>query len=210
VIVVSHNMAAITSLCSRAAVLRSGRVVFVGEVNAAVAEYAARDASTLVRDLRGRADRSGSGEIRCVSLALRNMQGELTTSVRPNEPFEIVVSYEAKAALKNLAFSVDVELFDGTRIVTLYSAFRNELFSVAPGRGAFSCEVAGLPLRPDTYSLNAFIGAYPGVYDSVERAMAFDIAPVDVFGTGRMPDRAQGPLLAEYHWHASELTTTPR
>ena len=96
--------------------------------------------------------------------------------------------------------SIDVEQLDGTRIATLYSAFRNETFSVSAGPGSLSCRIAGLPLRPDTYSLNVFLGANHAIYDFVERAMSFDVAPTDVFGTGRMPDRNQGPLLADFLW----------
>ncbi len=203
VLLVSHNMAAVTSLCSRAVVLRGGRLVFAGDVRGAVSEYASRDATRLVGDLTNRFDRRGSGEIRCTSLAVRNRSGSLTHSVRPAEPFEIVVEYEAMAPLRDIAFSIDVELRDGTRIATLYSGFRNETFAVEEGRGAFSCQISGLPLRPDTYSVNVFIGAHPAVYDFVERAMTFDIEAVDVYGTGRMPDAAQGPLLATYHWSKS-------
>jgi lipopolysaccharide transport system ATP-binding protein len=202
VLLVSHNMAAVTSLCSRAAVLRGGRLVFEGDVQRAVAEYSSRDASPLVGDLTSRFDRRGSGEMRCTSLAIRDRDGKLAHSVRPAEPFEVVVEYEAMTPLRDVGFSIDVELADGTRITTLYSAFRNETFSVEEGRGAFSCQISGLPLRPDTYSLNVFIGAHPAMYDFVERALTFDVEAIDVFGTGRMPDAGHGPLLASYHWKA--------
>jgi lipopolysaccharide transport system ATP-binding protein len=209
VLLVSHNMAAVTSLCTRAVVLRSGRLAFAGDVGGAVAEYGNRDATPLVGDLRNRLDRRGSGEIRCSSLAVRNRHGELTHSVRPGDPFEIVVEYDAKTALRDLGFSVDVELLDGTRITTLYSAFRNETFSVAEGHGAFSCQIAGLPLRPDTYSLNIFIGAHPAVYDFVERAITFNIEPMDIFGTGRLPELAHGPLIADFRWTVAQPATSP-
>ena len=131
-------------------------------------------------------------------------QAQLTRSVRANTPFEIVVNYEAKADFRDVAVSLDIELLDGTRLVTLYSGFRNEAFPVSAGPGAFSCHVAGLPLRPDTYSLNVFIGARHGIFDYLDRAMSFEIAPSDVFGTGRLPERSQGPLLGDFHWTVSD------
>jgi homopolymeric O-antigen transport system ATP-binding protein len=204
VVLVSHNMAAITSLCSRAVVLRAGRVAYVGDVDHAVAEYSSREGTTLVGDVRGRRDRQGSGEIRCTKIALRDRSGELTRSVRANVPFEIVVSYDARTDLRDVALSIDLELLDGTRLVTLYSGFRNEAFPVAAGAGAFSCHVAGLPIRPDTYSLNVFIGSHHGILDFVERAMSFEIAPSDVFGTGRLPERSHGPMLGDYHWTVAD------
>jgi lipopolysaccharide transport system ATP-binding protein len=204
VVLVSHNMAAVTTLCSRAIVLRAGRVAYVGGIDHAVAEYSTREGATLIGDVRQRRDRLGSGEIRCTEIALRDDEGQLTRAVGASAPFDIVVSYEAKCDLRDVALSVDVELLDGTRLVTLYSGFRNESFRVAAGAGAFSCRVAGLPIRPDTYSLNVFIGATHGMYDFVERAMSFEIAPSDVFGTGRLPERSQGPLLGNYHWRVAD------
>jgi lipopolysaccharide transport system ATP-binding protein len=205
VLLVSHNMAAVNSLCTRALLLREGHLAFAGEVREAVAQYSASTEGELIGDLRGRRKRAGSGDVRATSLAIADSSGKLTRCVRPNEAFEIAVSYEATAALKDVGVSIDIELMDGTRIATLYSAFRNETFSVSPGEGSFSCHIAGLPLRPDTYSLNVFISARHAICDFVERALAFEIAPVDVFGTGHLPDRTQGPLIADYRWQAGEI-----
>ncbi len=206
VILVSHNMAAISSLCSTAVVLRSGRVAFAGHVSGAVEEYLAREGSEMVGDLRRRRDRSGGGELRAVSLALRRANGDLTRSVRPGEPFEIVVGYDSPTALHDVAFTIDIELPDGTRVTTLHSDFRGERFDVPAGEGTFSCDVTGLPLRPDSYSLNVGIGGH-ALYDFVERALSFEIEPVDIFGTGRLPERGQGPLITEYHWRAADRVT---
>jgi hypothetical protein len=106
--------------------------------------------------------------------------------------------------LQDVDVSVNIELMDGSRIATLASGFRNEKFSVPAGAGTFVCRVAGLPLRPDTYSLNVFLGGNHAFYDHVERAISFDIAPHDVYGTGKMPQRNEGALITEYHWRALE------
>lgn len=204
VLLVSHNMTAIRSLCSSAALLQAGRLAGSGDVEDVVTQYSRGDKSALVGDLRNRMDRYGGGEIRCESLAIKNLGGELISTVRPFEPFQVVVAYQAKTEIRDVAISIDVELIDGTRLATLFSAFRNETFNVSRGSGAFVCHVAGLPLRPDTYSLNVFIGGHHIIYDFVSRAASLDVAPADVYGTGRLPDRSQGPLVTEYHWRVVE------
>ena len=202
VLLVSHNMAAVANLCSRAVVLRAGRLAFDGDVSHAIAEYSARDGATLVGNLRDRHDRTGKGEIRSTSIALRGSDGELTRAVRPYEPFDILLSYEAKVPLAAVDVSVNIETPDGNRLLTLYSAFKNESFDVEPGPGTFVCRVAGLPLRPDTYTMDVFLGGNHAFYDHVERAVTFDIAPHDVYGSGRLPQWNEGPLLASYRWQA--------
>ncbi len=86
----------------------------------------------------------------------------------------------------------------------MYSIFRDETFVVRQGHGSFVCKVSGLPVRPDTYSLNVSIGGHYVLHDSVRRAASLEVAPADVFGTGRLPDRTQGPLLVDYQWLAAE------
>ena len=207
VLLVSHNMAAVGSLCSRAAVLRNGSLVFLGDVAGAIAEYSARDGAHVVADLRNRHDRTGRGEIRSTSVALVNVSGSPTRSVGPGEPFDVVVGYEARVAVKDVGVSVNIEMLDGTRVVTMSSTFRNESFAARPGGGTFVCHVAGLPLRPDTYSINVFLGGNHAFYDHVERALNFDVAPHDVYGTGRLPHRNEGPLLADFRWQTADITS---
>jgi hypothetical protein len=40
--------------------------------------------------------------------------------------------------------------------------------------------------------------------------MSFEIAPADVYGTGRMPQRNEGALIASYQWRVGnpELVST--
>ena len=204
VLLVSHNMGAVSNLCARAVVLRAGRLVFDGDVSHAIAEYSARHEAALVGDLRDRHDRAGKGEIRATSIAFRNESGALTRAVRPYEPFDILLSYEAKCPLKGVDVSVNIETPDGSRLVTLYSAFKNESFNVEAGTGTFVCRVAGLPLRPDTYTIDVFLGGSHAFYDHVDSAVSFDVAPHDVYGTGRLPQWNEGPLLASYRWQTDD------
>jgi len=203
VLLVSHNMAAVANLCSRAVVLRSGQLAFDGDVTHAIAEYSARQDAALVGNLRDRHDRVGKGEIRSTSIALHGSDGALTRAVRPYEPFDIVVTYEATVPLAEVDVSVNIEGPDGSRLVTLYSGFKNETFKVEAGEGSFICRVAGLPLRPDTYTIDVFLGGRHAFYDHVERAVSFDVAPYDVYGSGRLPQGNEGPLLASFGWRAA-------
>ncbi len=205
VLLVSHNMAAVGSLCSRA-VLLAERASRVGRRRRRGRRglFDARRIDPRRRPSRsarsGRPGRNPSGKHR----DFRSSDGELTRSIRFGHPFDIVIDYEARHAIENVLISVSLNMLDGTRIATLSSGFRNERFSVSKGAGRFACRLAGLPLRPDTYSIDVFIHGDHAFHDYVERAMTFDIAPRDVYGTGRMPQRSEGALIAEYQWRAVE------
>ena len=126
VVLVSHNMAAITSLVHARRRVERRPATYAGDVDDAVAEYSSREGAALVGDVQNRRDRRGGGEIRCTKIALRDARGELTRSVRANQPFEVVVNYEAKLDVRDVALSLDVELLDGTRLSrsTAHSATR--------------------------------------------------------------------------------------
>jgi lipopolysaccharide transport system ATP-binding protein len=204
VLLVSHNMAAIGSLCARAVLLRGGRVAFVGDVAEAIAAYSEHEEALLVGDLRDRHDRTGSGDVRASTISLTSIDGDLTRSIRFGQPFDIVVDYDARTRLDNVLVSVSINMLDGTRLATLSSGFRNETFSVPDGPGTLACRLPALPLRPDTYSIDVFLHSHHAFYDYVERAMTFDVAPHDVYGTGRVPQRSEGALITDYHWRTVE------
>ena len=201
VLLVSHNMAAVTSLCSRAVVLRAGRLVFVGDVDGAVAEYSSREGS------RSSAT-CGTGAIdaaaaRFAASACRSRpSGELTRSVRPRTVRDRRrvrgedgaarrrVQHRRRAARRHPA------------VDALQRVSQRDVLRSPKGAARFPVRSSGLPLRPDTYSLNVFIGATHAVHDFVDRAMSFDVESIDVFGTGRLPDAAHGPLIANFRWTA--------
>ncbi|MFY7797640.1 MAG: ABC transporter ATP-binding protein, partial [Dolichospermum sp.] len=69
VLFVSHNMAAISSLCSKALVLRSGFVEFpMGNVNDAINKYLMQVNQISKTNLSERKDRQGEGKIRLMRL----------------------------------------------------------------------------------------------------------------------------------------------
>jgi lipopolysaccharide transport system ATP-binding protein len=203
VIVVSHNMVAISNLCSRAVLLRAGSVAFTGDVDGAVEHYLAREATELVGDVRDRRDRTGTGDVRIASLAFRNRHHSLVRSVRVGESFKVLIEYEARQSLESVVISVQIEGADGSPLATLHSEFRDQRFSIPAGRGVLECQVGGLPLKPDTYAVSVAIGSRLGIHDAIDRATSLEIAPSDVFGTGRLPHRNQGPLIVDYRWDLS-------
>jgi lipopolysaccharide transport system ATP-binding protein len=70
VLLVSHNMAAVESLCERAMLLSGGAIVAEGRVDEVVRRYATLGTSVLDESLADRTDRRGTGTLRFESLRL--------------------------------------------------------------------------------------------------------------------------------------------
>src|SRR5207249_4162302 len=76
VLFVSHNMAAVSALCSKAMVLWQGEVQHpLGEVQAAVQNYLAQISDISKTNLECRTDRQGSGKIRIIDFGSFDSEG---------------------------------------------------------------------------------------------------------------------------------------
>jgi hypothetical protein len=151
--------------------------------------------------LSARQDRSGSGAMRATYIALWDANANKISGILPNQPFVIEVGYDCTQSVRDFGAAVDISTSDGTRITTLYSGFMNGTFRANGRKSSVWCYVPGLPLRPDCYSMSVYLGTDREMFDFVERAVDLNVEDVDVYGSGRLPQKEHGPLLGDYRWH---------
>jgi lipopolysaccharide transport system ATP-binding protein len=206
ILFVSHNLAAVRSLCSRALWIDEGRLRCAGPTDPVIDAYltAARDPHEAV-PIAERRDRRGSGDLRFTRLELR--------AGRPSSPgvapatgraLELVVGYvgAANEPLKNVRFAFTFVDGYGSRIFAVDTRFLNADFGELPAAGEIVCEIPELPLTPGAYDLRAWAAVSERVADDVEHAASVDVAEGDFFGTGRQPVRDKnGPVAVRHAWH---------
>src|SRR5690242_21113009 len=71
VLFVSHNLAAVQSLCTSAYLLSKGSIIASGDVSTVIARYLQSARDNQVYDLAERADRQGTGKLRFVTCSAR-------------------------------------------------------------------------------------------------------------------------------------------
>jgi homopolymeric O-antigen transport system ATP-binding protein len=128
IIFVSHNLAAVRSLCPRSLVMQKGRVAFDGATDVAVQHYVGagvtRGSGVVEGDaLRERMTKervyADASFFRCVRIAALDERREPTTSFRSDEEITIAIDYECLRAVPNLRLLVT--LSDGEQGVVLRS-----------------------------------------------------------------------------------------
>jgi len=126
VVFVSHNLAAIRSLCSRVLVLEQGKLVFDGGADAAIECYLGRgggSAGAVVRDdsLERRLVKSQvygpTPLFRCEQIAVLDERGTPTTTFRSDEDIAIVVDFAVTRIVPS--FRILVTLTDAARATIL-------------------------------------------------------------------------------------------
>lgn len=212
VLFVSHNMAAVTNLCTRGVVLNQGQVTYNGGVTEAIDEYMGQGGVTGSADFLGRDDlvRSGSGAVRIAAAGLVDKLGEPCGAVRMGEEFSL--DLELRSMAYGGAVTVGIAIFDnyGRRICGLNSADTGQ-FAVEiaeGGEATVRCRLASQNLAAGRYHVNLRVRSSPGRedLDAIQSAMHIDVDSSDVFGTGRIA-KGQNVIFLKPEW--GQLETAP-
>ncbi|MCK7589907.1 ABC transporter ATP-binding protein [Subsaxibacter sp. CAU 1640] len=101
VLFVSHNMAAVKSLCTRAIVLEHGSTAYEGSVDDAVDFYLKKNSEKEIVSLKNRKDRSGTGDIILSQVEIMNSKNQIVDSVISGEFLRLRLSYDIKSPVND-------------------------------------------------------------------------------------------------------------
>jgi lipopolysaccharide transport system ATP-binding protein len=201
IIFVSHNMAAVQALCTRAILLQGGRLVRQGRVQDVAQHYLHSVMSTVEVPLEARQDRSGDGSVRIVAMKVQSLDPDRV--LRSTSRLKITIHYRSDRELKHPRFEVGI--YDYTRdtgICLLDSDAAGVLADVLPAEGEVTCVTE--PFNVTAGRCNTFVSVYKGgaLADCVAPAMTFDVVPADVHGSGKQASREWFLGLLGHQWSA--------
>jgi lipopolysaccharide transport system ATP-binding protein len=207
VLLVSHNMAAISNLCRKSFSLENGRLRMFGDTGEVVQDYLSSSEVSQASELEQRLDRSGSGDLRFTNITLERHDGEVIPSVFAGDEAVFVVGFRKLASLRrNIA--VDMALCDGMgqRLLTLSSRFSGDSLDNLPEEGFFVCRIPRLPLLPGSYTVDLWCGEATGAtIDYLHRASYFEVSEGDFYKTGKLPTRSRhGYFMCDHRWLVRE------
>lgn len=198
---VSHNMAAVETLCNRAVLLSEGRVVEVGETRRILEVYS--QSWREGRALTERHDRSGNGSVKIESIVLEDEYGEPTLRIGSMKPLSFRVAVTAMPYVVGKKLDLILIVCDGRdiRMVPLYTEWACSDLQLTAERQSFRCSVPeGLPLIPDTYWLTAAVLVGGINADKLDRALEFEIVPSEKFASSLVLNPAFGQVLIQHLW----------
>jgi len=156
ILFVSHNMAAVQQLCSRAILLRGGRIVGDGKASEIVNLYMSRGISNGT-SLRDRKDRITTGDARIVEFKLCDEQGVQIDSVSLGDTLRLVMSVEFHRPVINGVFGVLVHSMAGDPILNLRSSHEGIVIDRSEGRLTVEVVVKEIGLYPGGYTLSPYV-----------------------------------------------------
>jgi lipopolysaccharide transport system ATP-binding protein len=206
VLFVTHNMAMIENLCSRAILLRDGRIEKDGPPQEVIADYLAALSQLTEVSIAERTDRTGLGEIRTVALELLDGDGRPVGHPVSGQTLVFRLHYGGQPGkvFRNCRVSIAVQRGEHDYFVLSTDLVDNRQLDLHHD-GHIDIVVPELPLSASTYNLTTFIQSQGEVQDCVDYAAQMSVVDGDFYGTGRNypPGWAGQTVLIKHSWSQS-------
>jgi lipopolysaccharide transport system ATP-binding protein len=208
VLFISHNMSAVSALCTRATVMDGGRPVFDGPAADAVRYYLesnlADSAATWdLTDLpRRHDDLAALVHLERVSAGMGRPDG-----FRFGEPLRFRVEFSSRVTLSSMVCALGLDDMYGTRLVTFDSGRQAApIATVSGGHYAIDLEIPPFGLLPGRYLLSVSVYSGGQFHDYLIHFGSVSIVPIEQDGGAYVDQASQyGPIQVPSIWRVSSL-----
>ena len=154
VLFVSHNIAAVSALCSKAILIDNGSIVASGPTDSVVHTYVNRTRENAAIPLAQRKDRKGDGRVRFNNVSILNERLETVETVVSGQDISLSFEYDLRDA-EEVNHVVVQAKFSGVFGQPLFGCLSKSSHrsSLALSRGTrLLCHIPRLPLQPGVYA----------------------------------------------------------
>jgi lipopolysaccharide transport system ATP-binding protein len=209
VLLVSHNMGAITTLCPRAIWLEKGSIRDRGESRRVVSEYLAQKARNQeqVIGLESLVRLQDYDRLR-----LKSLEWLCELPLRHGEPIKARVHFNTLMPVRDVIIGIGFSGIEGRRVITYHSDFPGGCrpsFNEA-GSHSVDFQLDALPLAPDIYVLD--LGARSGDFgdlDYIRVPVWLDIVPGDSTPGYLVQDCGGVHLAGKWEWKREKISRAP-
>jgi lipopolysaccharide transport system ATP-binding protein len=198
VLFVSHNMASVQTLCSRGIIIKDGELNMMGEIPEIINAYLIDNENEVSKYFK----RSEGETYKLVCIDSVNIEKDKnpTSILLCGDNATIITKYSAKE--EGLKASLHIGIYNAfeekiLHVSTNYSNYENFL---TKKNGIIECTIPRLPLAPGRYSVNISFQINNQPYDSIKRALSFDVESGDFYGNGKLPLIKENKFLVDQKW----------
>lgn len=194
VLFVSHNMAAVKSLCTRGIVLEHGKIVFDGNVEDAIQHYLKGSNESL--NLIDFSDRKGNGIVKISQAKAYGVAPDILpqTGQLFHLEFELENPEEIQSSL--IRFDLRIDDFMGQRIAWMSDSVLH--LKGNSNTQAIIFSIDKLNLNDGLYYVTTHIMVNNEVSDWIQNAFSFEVTEGDYYGSGRKIPNNQSKVLINF------------
>jgi lipopolysaccharide transport system ATP-binding protein len=202
VLFVSHNMAAVKSLCTRGIVLENGKLKFDGKVEEALDVYGeinkSSDSNVLFHE---NTKRSGNKKMKFISVEISNQRNILTNEFSIGDDVKLKLKLENFSNEKRSEISVQVVTSDELPVFHVMPRDSNFELIHINSIEEYEVNLNDIRLFPGVYSVNIVSTNTTGheIFDEINNAINFEIVDGGNYTSRRLPKSA-GLLFLNPTW----------
>jgi lipopolysaccharide transport system ATP-binding protein len=186
VLFVSHNMTAINSLCEKAIILNSGRILSMGEAKQVTDKYLSLDLEK-IKDCTASFPQPKnlplwieSATVICDEMA--------STQLYMGGNLAIDIVFKSIVYMRNITIGFVIYSSQGEPIINANNHYqKSELETIKTKNGTIRCNLGVVPLMQGTYSISLWLSNGTQDYHCLEKALFFEAVEQDIWGKGRTP-----------------------
>lgn len=210
ILIVSHNMSSIRSICDRCVLFEKGQLVCDGNVQETVAFYMDSHMTQWggVVDLTNHSGRLPGMANVLKRICLLDVDGQVITGIHQNEDLFISIEYfkTAQSRPSHVGFALYTQ--DGARITGFNTAMVHSLATwTIPESGIVTFKIPGKSLNPGQFIVSPSISTRPNnLLDKVDGAISFKVEQADIYETGYVLSQDDGifPLMSSFTVKATD------
>lgn len=203
ILIVSHNMPMLSSLCKNALVLADGNVCCQKtEIQKAIQVYLQETEKAAAIDVKTRVDRSGEGKIRINDIRLLGSKQNLQDNFLTGQDVNILIEVETLNGRKvsNLDIAVAISNPRIGFVSLLSTDLTGETINSIEGNAVITCRISKLPLPTGTYPLNISIKSGGVIQDWIKDVAVLNVVEGDFYLSGRSAGKSHSGFLIEHKW----------
>ena len=202
VILVSHNLGSIQSLCKDALLFEAGRLAQLGDTHNVLDTYLSglSDAQSLaVRKLHHRFT-AALENVDIEYIRIEDGKGQETRSVAMGNDIAVFIGVRSPRTITRCVVSLGIKS-DLGNVALIAGSFANDDFHLRPGESVIKGSLANMSLTPGYYSVNVDISA-PAGYSicRIEDAAGFRVSEPAPWSTGWRPPHGRRAWVTESSW----------
>lgn len=196
ILFVSHNLASVRQLCSRAVLLDHGVMVGQGKTDAVIRQYQAS-----IAELPQQGSEASGDRLQISQVSVHDDSGMRVGELFSGRAMEIRLQYHNPTGVESC--EADLMLYNEhgvpiTRLGTSYCGDRPKLAA----SGVLVCRLPRLPLPLGRYRIAATLRMYHERYDEQLHAASFEVVGSTFHDHGPQPHAGQFATLVEHSWRA--------
>jgi len=200
ILFVSHNMGTVQSLCSRAILMRQGRVILDGSVDDAIRDYLGYLATGGEHAFENNPERSGTGQVRLMHARVLDGSNQPVKHLVAGKAASFEFRYRNPAGVRQA--NVIMTFFNQLGVAATHLDMRLTNFVVQDlgAEGTFVCHIPQLPFPLGQYRIALAVQVNGQNADLIPNVLVFEIESSAFFLSGRTPHLEYCACMVEHEW----------